>query len=43
MAHTVELSGPDLAVGIPFSDRRENEPLLGPARREVVGETLRCS
>jgi NADPH-dependent 2,4-dienoyl-CoA reductase/sulfur reductase-like enzyme/nitrite reductase/ring-hydroxylating ferredoxin subunit len=36
MAHTVELSGPDLAVGIPISDLSENVPLLGHARGEAI-------
>jgi apoptosis-inducing factor 3 len=36
MAHTSELTGPDLAVGIDLSDLSENVPLLGHARGEPI-------
>jgi NADPH-dependent 2,4-dienoyl-CoA reductase/sulfur reductase-like enzyme/nitrite reductase/ring-hydroxylating ferredoxin subunit len=36
MAHTTELTGPDLAVGIDLSDLTANVPLLGHARGEPI-------
>ena len=36
MAHTTELTGPDLAVGIAMSDLSENVPFLGQARGEAI-------
>ncbi|HEU5137507.1 MAG TPA: FAD-dependent oxidoreductase [Steroidobacteraceae bacterium] len=36
MAHTQELSGPDLAAGVAASDLAENVPLLGHARGDAI-------
>ena len=36
MAHTTELTGPDLAVGIAMSELSENVPFLGHARGEAI-------
>jgi NADPH-dependent 2,4-dienoyl-CoA reductase/sulfur reductase-like enzyme/nitrite reductase/ring-hydroxylating ferredoxin subunit len=36
MAHTTQLSGPDLGAGIALADLSENVPLLGHARGEAI-------
>jgi apoptosis-inducing factor 3 len=36
MAHTTQLTGPDLAVGIALADLRENVPFPGHARGEAI-------